>query len=911
MSYFTRPQSDPIHYCKFLYLLLILPISNCFAGGINISGTIKDVQGNFVQGAKVVFQNNISIYTASSNADGSYQIVIPTAGIDQLNTSDLRIASNYPNPFSDKTAIPVQINKQGTLLFLVYNLMGQKLREVSYHNLIPGEYYIEWDGTDQRGNHLTPGVYIYAVNFNGKQYTGKAIKSGNGQSYTGNSFPWSTANVLKSAFADSATIFLTDVSKNGYFRSTLNGMVVKHDTVINFTLAPFVNVPFKTLGNSLAYWNNTTYVPLFIKGVNLGSSPPGYWPGEIGYAISDDQYERWINRIGQMGFNTIRVYTLHPPVFYQKLANYNERHPDKPIYLFQGVWLEEVASRTASEYNLNNRTAGFEHGIEEVIKCIHGDLNIPQRLGQAYGNYKTDLSRWTIGFIIGREMSPQELDSTNKNNPAFTSYNGVKVSITGVTPSEAWITARVDKVIDFENSFYGIQRPVSFSSWPTLDPLKHPTEKNSDEDIASFDLNNINVSNAPAGYFASFHAYPYFPNFVNDDPGYQTYSDVNGTNPYLGYITDLRNHYTKIPLIIGEFGVPSSWGSAHQAISGMHHGGHSEEKQGEYDIRMLKNMYDAKLAGGIVFEWADEWFKPTWIVQYLETKSFWIGSAEILTRQLWLNLCSPEQNFGLIAFDPSDPLTLTPYQLDKTSGIVSDIKAASDDHFFHLEIDLLSNINTSYTLWVAFDTYRADLGESVLPNKTMVNNRAEFALQIPFATDTASLFVTQTYDTYGLTPRFLFADTVKQKFKSLPTDGAPWDLMRWKNDSALNMVQNIGKMVMKQTSLTDFQYSNQGVKWQQNKIDIRIPWTMLYVSDPTRMEVVNGFYTLDGGWNYTPVRAITDGIAISVVEGKKVVNTTNRYTWPSWLVVHPTMEREKASLKVIEPGLSGISDVPK
>lgn len=624
---------------KYLFLLFLLSASNCFAGGITISGNVKDVQGNVVQGAKIVFQNNISSYTTTSNADGSYQIVIPVTDVDQTNTNELRIASNFPNPFSDKTVIPVQIAKQGNLLFSVYNLMGQKLREVSYHNLVPGQYYIEWDGNDQVGHNLASGVYIYVINFNGKQCTGKAIKSGYGQNYAGGSFPWTTDNILKSALADSSHIFLTNVSHDGFFKSTRDGMLVKRDTVINFTLAPFVNVPFKTQGNSLAYWNNTTYVPLFIKGINLGSSPPGYWPGEIGYAITSDQYERWINRIGQMGFNTIRVYTLHPPVFYQKLANYNEQHPDKPIFLFQGVWLEEVASRTSSEYNLNNRTAGFEHNIEEVINCLHGNLSIPQRLGQAYGNYKTDMSRWTIAYIIGREMSPQEIDSTNKHNPTIISYNGAKVSITGVTPAEAWITARVDKVIDFESSTYGVQRPVSFSSWPTLDPLKHPTEKNSDEDIASFDLNNINVSNAPAGYFASFHAYPYFPNFVNDDPGYRTFSDAGGINPYLGYITDLRNHYTNIPLIIGEFGVPSSWGSAHQSFSGMNHGGLSEEKQGEYDLRMLKNMYDAKLAGGIVFAWSDEWFKPTWIVQLLETKSFFIGSVEILTRQLWLNLC--------------------------------------------------------------------------------------------------------------------------------------------------------------------------------------------------------------------------------------------------------------------------------
>jgi len=26
----------------------------------------------------------------------------------------------------------------------------------------------------------------------------------------------------------------------------------------------------------------------------------------------------------------------------KKLAEYNQRHPDKPLLLFQGIWLEEI-----------------------------------------------------------------------------------------------------------------------------------------------------------------------------------------------------------------------------------------------------------------------------------------------------------------------------------------------------------------------------------------------------------------------------------------------------------------------------------------------------------------------------------------------------------------------------------------
>ncbi len=95
-----------------------------------------------------------------------------------------------------------------------------------------------------------------------------------------------------------------------------------------------------------------------------------------------------------------------------------------------------------------------------------------------------------------------------------------------------------------------------------------------------------------------------------------------GPNSYSGYLNDLKNHYSAIPLVIGEFGVPSSWGSAHQSFSNMDHGGYSEVQQGEKNMRLMHNILDAGCAGGFMFSWMDEWFKPTWIVQYLEAFGF-------------------------------------------------------------------------------------------------------------------------------------------------------------------------------------------------------------------------------------------------------------------------------------------------
>jgi len=217
---------------------------------------------------------------------------------------------------------------------------------------------------------------------------------------------------------------------------------------------------------------------------------------------------------------------------------------------------------------------------------------------------------------------------------------GIHFSITDASASEVFVTRMLDITVNYEISNYSVSRPLSFSSWPTLDPLDHPTEIYTDEDKASIDITKITETDGAFRLFASYHAYPYYPDFVSNEPGYRTYSDNTGPNSYLGYLTSLKNHYINMPLVIAEYGVPSSWGSAHQSFSGMHHGGLSEIQQGEYNIRLFNNIIQSGGCGGFMFSWMDEWFKPTWIVQYLEAIGFYNGESMIPTRQLWHNLAS-------------------------------------------------------------------------------------------------------------------------------------------------------------------------------------------------------------------------------------------------------------------------------
>ncbi len=342
-----------------------------------------------------------------------------------------------------------------------------------------------------------------------------------------------------------------------------------------------------------------------------------------------------------------------------------------------------------------------------------------------------------------------------------------------------------DETVQFENSGYGLRRPVSISSWPTLDPLSHPTRSIPMRIKLLLTFYKISGKTSNAGLIRHLSCLSISPEFYQPTTSYQTFSDSEGPNSYLGYLNDLKNHYPDIPLVIGEFGVPSSWGSAHQSFSNMNHGGYSEVQQGEKNLRMMHNIIDADCAGGFMFAWMDEWFKRTWIVQYLEAYGLKSGAVTIPTRQLWLNLASPEQNFGLIGFKQTEVLPFVSYLTDNPTGPVSKTEANSDNSYFYLNADLKQNLAFGDTLMIAFDTYSSS-PENRVSQRQGAEDRSEFMLSIVAGKYTASHHATEAYDMNGLTPRFNLSDPLVQKYKSTITDGAPWKVMQWINDTALS-----------------------------------------------------------------------------------------------------------------------------
>ena len=634
----------------------------------------------------------------------------------------------------------------------------------------------------------------------------------------------------------------------------------------------------------------------FLAGVNLGATTPGHQPGEL--AITAADYRRWFAEMRDLGIRAVRIYTIHPPAFYDELAAYNHAHPEAPLYLVQGVYLPDESYTTKPRGLYDPAvSAAFDAELRDAVGAVSGDLDRTPRRGRADGHWRTDVTPWLAAWIIGVEWDPFGVLRTDKVDRGAAAVHGRYFRSTAdATPTERWLAGKMDRLAALEAA-RGLSTPIAFTNWPTTDPLRHPTEPLPREDLVGVDANDVRPTAAwPAGTFASYHAYPYYPDFQRHEPALRRYELDGRVDPYAGYLAELRAHHGEMPVMITEFGVPSSIGSGHEGPLGRDQGDHSEQEAIRTDAELLRVIRRERLAGAFLFSWIDEWFKFTW-----NTLPRQQPVAD--RRQLWHDPWTNEQWFGLVATDAGTPNPEGRVVQESPTG-VREIRLATDPSWLHLRVRLDHPAKGMLTL--GFDVVPG--GAPRLPGSTAADGKSDYAVVLDLDKGSGQAYVRPALDPLPLDYSPLPRGVVRA------TDG--WDEMRLSTNRSL-VVPTTGKRLPYETmdagrlrrgtwDPASPDYDSRAT-WQADGQDvtIRIPWMQLGIVDPSSRRAL-----VPRMRNGKPVATT---VPVPKV-GLRVISSTDgmartTLAWDVWNVVHPT-ERLKAGSEAYEQALRDVYASP-
>ena len=614
-----------------------------------------------------------------------------------------------------------------------------------------------------------------------------------------------------------------------------------------------VSYRVKAEGDYFYVYTDGEWKQTFWKGVNIGSGAPGLFPGEL--SIDYETYMRWFKYISEMNCNCIRVYTAMMPEFYNALYDFNVKSKN-PLYLFHGVWMDEDDISVLADVYADNEKilTEFKKDALDMVSIIHGDAVLNKRAGYASGTYTSDVSPWFAGWILGMENDPKFILNTNENNGERDSYDGSYLYTQGSTPFEAFLATVGDAVIEKETKKYKFQSPLAFANWVTTDPLTHDAEPYEDEDLLTLNTESIKHRSAfHSGQFASYHVYPYYPDSMNYQSDYTNYIDENGkVNTYEAYLKDLKLAHT-VPIVIAEFGVSTSRGYAHESLMGYNQGGMEETAAGNAIVDMFDSIYKQKYAGGIVFAWQDEWFKRTW-----NNVNFDVADR----RPFWSNVQTCEQMFGIMAFEPGEKQNACYVDGDSSEWSKSDVIATTNQGTLSAKVDeayvyfmLKTNNDFDFdnnTVYIPVDTIAKQGNTKMNSTKVSFDNAADFVISVN-GKDNSRILCDAYYDVYyylygeqykmitlnsnyqkkdsGIFNKMMMCTgyemTIPTTKKVIPFASFETGKLKFGNSNPNSKDFN---------SLTDFCYKN-------GCLEIRIPWQLLNVSDPSEKQILSDFYS--------------------------------------------------------------------
>lgn len=658
-----------------------------------------------------------------------------------------------------------------------------------------------------------------------------------------------------------------------------------------------------------------------IRGVDMGSGEPGEWATD--YAVDKETYLRWFERIQEMGANVVRVYTVQDDAFYEAFYDYNKDR-EVPLYLIHGVWVNDYIQNSHRDAYDREFLDTLLEDCRTVVDVLHGNkkISLGRQTSSGSGFYNKDVSPWVIGYILGVEWEDVTVAYTNetyRDVDGFDSFAGEYLRTTlDATPFEAMLARVGDHVIAYESKRYKEQRLLAFSNWPTTDAFEYP--KKVEEffmKCGGVDVEHIeSTENFLSGQFASYHVYPYYPDYLNYVDDWSVYGvhkedyavGDGGYNTYRAYLQMLNDHHS-MPVVISEFGVSTGRGMAQRDHNtNRNQGNMSEQQQGQALVDCWEDIKAAGCAGGCVFSWQDEWFKRTWNTMY---------AVDLKRTPYWSDYQTNEQYFGLLSFDPGKERSVCYVDGDVSEWTADDAVSEQDGISVSMKYDekfvyFLVHKNEldfeNETLFLPIDTTQKT-GSTYCENYGLLFDRAVDFLLVINGEDESRIMVQERYESlrsnysYNIdgrsayftgnvpdedSPAFVNVDMILQTatpllYNDLTAHAETYETGKFTYGNANPESEDFN-------SLADF-------ICEGDYIEIKLPWQILNFADPSSMEIHDDYYDGNYGVAYQIIDAMYVGAGTAATRGRIELAPLPLEGWGNNVTSH---ERLKSSYYIMQ-----------
>jgi len=131
---------------------VIMMLASVSSGDVN-AGPILSVNSGFGQ-------------FTGTNLEADTEIPMP---------AEFTLYPNYPNPFNPFTMISYDLAGEANVRLQVYDLMGRMIKNIINETQSAGRHLAVWNATDNFGNPVSAGVYIYRLQADDHVFNRKMI----------------------------------------------------------------------------------------------------------------------------------------------------------------------------------------------------------------------------------------------------------------------------------------------------------------------------------------------------------------------------------------------------------------------------------------------------------------------------------------------------------------------------------------------------------------------------------------------------------------------------------------------------------------------------------------------------------------------------------------------------------------